>query len=102
MSYVQYAHIAHGINIFIAQTDIESFTSGVIESVIRGHPLSEEEAKELISREQKGPRRACVLRVLAAAHRDGNDNQKYGVSTRLGKGLSANLLDPQVSESVSE
>ena len=83
----------------ITQTDIASFTLGVIANLVKAKPLSEEQASDLLRREQNGLGRTHVLKLLAdqvdkAVERDCEGNN---VSTRVGKGLGGNLLDPEVS-----
>ena len=83
----------------ITQTDIAAFTLSVIANLVKAKPLSEEQASDLLRREQNGLGRKHVLKLLAAqvdkaAERNCEGNN---VRTRVGKGLGGNLLDPEVS-----
>ena len=80
----------------ITQAYIAAFTLRVITNLVKATPLSEEQANDLLRREQNGSGRKKVLKLLAAQV-DNAVKTNCDIQTRLGKGLSANLLDPEVS-----
>ena len=69
----------------ITQTDIASFTLGVIANLVKAKPLSEEQASDLLRREQNGLGRKHVLELLA-------DQVDKAVERKMKR-----LLDPEVS-----
>ena len=80
------------------QTDIGSFNQRIIEDLIKVNTLSEEQAKELLGREQNGPGRKHVLQLLSVqVRKTAKMGEGNNVDTPVGKGPGGNLLDPEVS-----
>ena len=80
------------------QTDIGSFNQRIIQDLIKVNPLSQEQAKELLGREQNGPGRKHVLQLLSVqVRKTAKMGEGNNVDTPVGKGPGGNLLDPEVS-----